>query len=92
MKDIHPLAGKTVILKLKEGPDPDGLNGQEYRIEDWWIRVTGKSWMGAAGNPACMKYAIRSGLAGLPMDNEVLYGKVGGLGHLVHISEIGEEK
>lgn len=26
----------------------------------------------------------------LPLDNEVLYGKVGQFGHLVHISEIEE--
>lgn len=41
------------------------------------------------GNPACMKYAIRSAFAGLPTDNNVVYGKVGGFGHIVHVSELG---
>jgi len=85
-RDKHPLAGSTVKLKCK--PDPDGLNGQDYRVEDWWINVAEKSWMNCDGNPACLKYAVRSSFAGIPTDDEVLYGKVGGLGHLVHTSEI----
>jgi hypothetical protein len=44
--------------------------------------------MDCDGNPACLIYALRSGLMGLPTDDEVLYGKVGIFGHLVHISEI----
>lgn len=80
----HPMAGKTVTIR----PDAVDLGGQEYRIEDWWINVAGISWMVAEGNPAALKYAIRSACAGLPTDDEVLYGKVGGLGHLVHVSEI----
>lgn len=46
--------------------------------------------MSADGNPACMNYAIRAGFSDLPTDDEVLYGKIGGFGHLVHISEIEE--
>ena len=42
------------------------------------------------GNPACLKYAVRSAFAMLPTDDNVLYGKVNGLGHLVHISEVIE--
>ncbi|MCW2768503.1 MAG: hypothetical protein JWO11_4462 [Nocardioides sp.] len=77
-------AGKTVKIRA----DVARLGGQEYRVEDWWINVFGASWMHADGNPAAMQYGIRSALGGLPLDNEVLYGKVGGLGVLVHISEI----
>ena len=86
-KEPHPLAGKTVRLKCGE-PDQDGLNGSEFHVEDWWIRVAGKSWMVCDGNPACLKYAVRSGFGGLPIDDKVVYGKVGVLGHLVHESEI----
>lgn len=84
----HRLAGKAVTLKC--APDPDGLDGKEFLVEDYWINVAGKSWMLCDGNPACLKYAMRSAFAGLPTDNNVLYGKVGMLGHLVHESEIVE--
>jgi len=84
--DMHPLAGKTVTLKCKD--DPDQLNGKQFTIEDWWINVSGKSWMHCTGNPACLKYAMRSGFSNLPTDDKVIYGKVGAFGHLVHESEI----
>jgi hypothetical protein len=87
--DKHPLAGQKVILKCKE--DPDGLNGKEFIIEDWWQNVSGgQSWMDCNGNPTCLKYAWRSGFAGLPLDNKVIYGHINGIGHLVHESELGE--
>ena len=78
----HPLAGETVTISMGEYKD------EEYRIEDWWDRVSGKSWMFCDGNPACLKYAMHSGFGGLPTDNEVLYGKIGGLGYLIHVSEL----
>ena len=87
------LAGTTVKIKagVKHFQVPD-FGGAEYRVEDWWDRVGGKSWMDCNGNPACMVYAVRSGFADppIPTDNEVLYGKIGYYGHLVHISEIEE--
>ena len=82
----HPLAGKTVIIKS------GSMSGAEYRIEGWWDKLTGGSWGNAQGNPAALKYAFRGATDNLPMDDEVLYGKVGLLGHLVHASEIGEVK
>ena len=84
--EIHPLAGKTVKLKCK--PDPEKLNGQEFVVEDWWINVAGKSWMHCDGNPSCLNYAMRSGFVGLPTDDNVVYGKVGSIGHIVHESEL----
>jgi len=83
-------AGKTVILKhLDSLNTPDGnLSGAEYRVEDYWINVSGSSWMWAKGNPACIIYAMRSGFGKLPIDDRVLYGKVGMFGHLIHESEI----
>jgi predicted ATP-dependent serine protease len=85
----HPLAGKTVILNCQ--PDPDELNGQRFEVEDWWQNVAGMSWMDAIGNPAALKYAIRSAFSGLPLlSNDVVYGKVGAFGHIIHVSELGE--
>ncbi|BAH32997.1 hypothetical protein [Rhodococcus erythropolis] len=77
----HPLAGQTVEIKI-EGET------LEYRLEDWWDRVHGSSWMFADGNPAALKYAMRAGFAGLPVDDEVVYAKVDIFGHLIHASEI----
>lgn len=92
----HPLAGKTVLIKETARSVPNmadvagrNLAGQEYVIEDWWDRVAGKSWMDCNGNPACMNYGMRSGFAGLPTDDEVVYGKIGHFGHLIHVSELG---
>ena len=73
-----PLAGATVTLK----------DGREYRVEDYWDRITGGSWMDANGNPAALIYAVRGATAGLPLDDEVLYGKIGSFGALVHVSEV----
>lgn len=89
MREKHELSGKTVRLNVN-GEDPDTLNGQEFVVEDWWINVAGQSWMTCDGNPACLRYAIRSAGAQLPIDNEVVYGKVGIAGFLVHASELGQ--
>jgi hypothetical protein len=92
MNKIHEeqseLAGKSV--KIKETANK--LGGETILIEDWWDRVSGGSWMFAEGNPACLQYAMRIGLSKQPVcnDNEVLYGKIGSLGHLVHVSELEE--
>ena len=87
------LAGKTV--KIKKGilhPQVKDFGGSEYHIEGYWDEITGGSWMFADGNPACLIYAIRTSnpktIVKVPIDDEVLYGKVGIFGHLVHISEI----
>ena len=89
----HPLAGQTV--KLREGvTDPARgivVGGVEFDLEDWWDRLDGGSWMFAEGNPAAMQYAMRSGMGGsLPIDDEVVYGKIGRFGHLVHVSELAD--
>lgn len=83
--EVHPLAGQTVSVQVT------GQSGiQEFVIEDWWDHLTGSSWMNARGNFAAMNYAIRTGLASrkIPIDDEVVYGKIGAFGHLVHVSEI----
>jgi hypothetical protein len=83
IREPSDLAGKTVKIR----DDVPMLGGEIYRVEDWWTRVTGgESWMDAQV-PAAFNYAVRT--AGLvPIDDDVLYGKVGSFGHLVHVSEI----
>jgi hypothetical protein len=87
----HPLAGQTVTIRhdVKDAREMV-VGGASYRVEDWWDRVSGTSWTEASGNPAAMQYAIRTGCAvdPVPIDDEVLYGKIDGFGHLVHVTEI----
>ncbi len=80
----HSLAGKSV--RIISGH----FKGETYRIEDWFHSVVGKTWMEANGNMAATEYAIRIRLDELPLDNQVLYGKIGQMGKAVHASEIGE--
>ena len=90
-KESHPFAGQTVVLNDNVAKDvTQGLvrPGEVYRVEDWWDRVSGGSWMDATGNFAAMHYAVRSS-QGLPLDDEVVYGKIGHFGHIVHVSELG---
>lgn len=82
-ESISPLAERTMLIAKGE------LAGQLIRIEDWWDRIAGRSWMVCDGNPACMIYAMRD--LGTPFDDEVVYGKVGGMGTLVHVSFLGDE-
>lgn len=78
-------AGKTFELKSAT----PGLDGVLFRCEDYWDRVSGMSWMVSEGNPAAIKYGIRAGLTGLPVDDDVVYGEIGSFGELVHVSELG---
>jgi hypothetical protein len=83
------LAGKVVKIKASvKHPQYPNFGGSEFHVEDYWDRIAGKSWMFCDGNPACLVYTMRSGMAGLPTDDEVIYGKMGGMGSLVHLSEI----
>lgn len=81
-KKSHPLAGKTAKVATTNG-------NAEFRVEDYWDRVSGESWRtSAARNPAAMDYSVRRLRGGLPADDEVVYGKVGAFGHLVHVTEL----
>jgi len=40
------------------------------------------------GNPACLEYAMRSAAERDPLNDEVVYGKIGGLGKLMHIRHL----
>ena len=97
-KEKSEFADKEVRIKrgLKH-PQLKKFGGNKIRIEDWWDRVSGYSWMFAQGNPACLVYAIRTGFTKRPLprigtEDEVLYGKIDRLGYLVHISEIEAQK
>lgn len=84
------LAGKTVLLKEDIDDLSVGkiLKGTEYKVEDTWKNVTGVSWMDATGNYAALNYAMRAGVKNLPLDDNVYYGKINGLGFIIHESEI----
>jgi hypothetical protein len=70
------------------GRGADELGGQQFRIEDWWDHMTGASWTEASGVPAALQYAVRALTKGLPANDDVVYGKVGPLGYLLHVSEV----
>lgn len=86
----HPLAGKVVHATIRR---IDGDSATQLRVEDWWDRVSGGSWLTANGNPAAMQYAFRAGFAGIAPDDEVVYCHDLGIGrgHLLHDSEIVSE-
>lgn len=88
----HLLAGRMVHLDaaVQSGGNQILPSGYPLTVDDWWDRMNGKSWRENPGNPAAMMYGIRAELSGLPLDDEVIYGHVNGLGYLVHVSEIGE--
>lgn len=88
----HPQAGKTVtVVPAAAVFGHADCTPFDYRIEDWNDRVFGQSWQVMAAHPASLGYAVRGAVAGLPTDNEVVYGKDDyGLGHLVHVSEISD--
>ena len=90
-KEPHPLAGKTVRIKLTATHfQYSDFGGSELRVEDWWDRLSSTPWGTAKGKPACLVYAIRGAAQKppLPLDDEVVYGKQGGFGSLVHVSEL----
>ncbi len=79
--DPHPLAGQ----KLRT------TNGEDYILEDWWDRISGESWKYCTSNIAAMNYAATVAQLRLPTDDQVVYGKINGLGFLLHVTELAEE-
>lgn len=86
------LAHKTVVLNDKALDRVQGVvvPGAKYRVEGLWKDVFGKSWTISDGNSAALNYAIRTSFTNLPYDDNVYYGKIDGLGYLVHADEIGD--
>lgn len=91
--EAHPLARTTAKVQMRM---PGGTQEpRTVRIEDWADRVYPGSWMWMASNPVALDYAMRAGLAALPLDNEVLYASTDGPnGHalLIHVSELATEE
>ncbi len=82
-RDKSPLAGQTVTIKETAAQ----IGCQPFVVEDWCQNVLGGSWMNAVGNPSALIYAARTA-GSTPLDDEVLYGKINGLGYLVHVNEL----
>lgn len=88
--------GDVVKVSFDRAPhhqldNPSGT--YDFEVEGNWKELTGKSWGDSDGNLACLVYAFRIGSSILnerpvPMDDNVLYGKINGLGFLVHETEI----
>jgi len=81
------IKGKSKYFKKKYG-----IFHPFILVEDTCEKALG-CWRGyAQGNPSALIYAVRSVEDKLPFDSpnsgEVVYGKVNGLGELVHISEL----
>ena len=82
-------------MKIKKGVGiitPGGkAEGLIFEVEDYWINISGKSWMVSNGNPACMEYAFRTACQELEVptfSDNVIYGKIDGFGHLFHECEL----
>lgn len=79
---------KAMVTWAGERPPPGVPAKVEATVEGLWKDITGQSWRHSDGNPAAIVYAIRSGAARIPPNDDVYYVKVSGLGYLVHESEI----
>ena len=92
MRAKSQYSGKTVKVKNGVTIKGESIGGDDFRVEDWAENVLGCPWFMANGNPAAIIYAVRVNertAFGIPMvDNEVLYGKLGGMGFLLHINEL----
>ena len=87
----HHWAGKTLQLRpgVQDPTQGKVVAGARFLVEDWWDRVNGRSWTDCAGNIAAFNYGIRIlTLGNIALDDEVVYGKIGPFGHLVHQTEL----
>ncbi len=82
--------GNFTIKKSATHIQNPKFGGSEIHIEGYWDEVHGTSWKECTGNPAAIIYALRVGMSSLPYDDNVLYGKINGLGYLVHVNELEE--
>ena len=79
----HKWAGKTVRARY-DGREVD------YRVQDWSDRVHGEPWAAYRTSKLSevQEYADRGKRDGLPPDNEVVLGTIGGLTVMLHASEL----
>ena len=75
-------------LKITKGY----LKGNSIVIEDWWKKIDGENWQTSAfHNPAAYNYCLnhQSEYCNHSVSvNWVLYGKIGGFGYLVNVTEL----
>lgn len=85
---IHPSEHSGKGLRISQSVP--GIGGRECIVHDYWDRMYGITWQEGRedGLAACIFYDARARAEGLPLDNEVLYVRVGSLGYLVHVTEI----
>lgn len=79
------------VVKIKETSthrQVPNFGGSEIHIEGLWSQIHGTQWYHCESNIACVIYGLRCIENNLPIDDAVYYGKINGLGHLVHISEL----
>lgn len=89
VREKSPYAGMTVKTKPDVGSDMRPTLGNcEFVIEDWWQNVAGVSWIDSGNDYRVRKYALRIGGTKVPVDDEVLYGKIGPSEYLFHVSEL----
>lgn len=86
-----PLAGRAVEYALKR---LSGVTYLQFTVVDWWDRIFGESWR-ASDLTAARRYADHRAIAGLPLDDEVLYGAVAYEGveidsFVAHVTELRE--
>lgn len=88
----YKYAGQTLITKSNVGMSSfmTDLGNKEFIAEDYWININDESWKDSNGNPAALEYAFRIGtrIGEIPLDDRVVYGKIDGLGHMFHESEL----
>jgi hypothetical protein len=77
----HPLAGRTVRVSIFD-------QDEDFYVYDWFDRVFQAFWLSKAGGRSAQNYAKHAGFKGLPLDNEVVYGRVGKWGTIVHATEL----
>lgn len=77
-REKSPYAGMTVKAR----------DGNDFIVEDWWQNLSGESWMTSDWNPVLIEYSARVAMKNLPIDDEVLYGKIDSTGYLYHVSEL----
>ena len=97
IRERCPLSGMKIKTKpgVGKGLQGEDLGEKDFVVEDWWENVYGQSWMTSNGNPAAFEYASRIGFSEhFPsiFSNDVVYGKIDGLGHIFHVVELDLEE
>lgn len=83
----YKIKGESEYLNKKYG-----TSNPIIVIEGTDKEVFGCYWGGLNSNPVAMLYGMRAGCEGLLLGGHVYYGHIGGLGELVHESELEPTK